>query len=143
MLIETIVKPISRLPVSEEGFYLEIETQADMYREPGAVPISMLLAYGYLPKTALLDVETARRTFHEVNRRNGADRWMSWQMGQGALTAARLGETELAVAVEAEKRAAAQDWGANRDAVMFEFQRARFDAETKVARLRREAGSPQ
>ncbi len=94
-----ILAKLSKLPVSEDGFYLEIETLKDMYREPGAVPISMMLAYGYLPKTALLDVETARRTFHEVNRRNGADRWMSWQLGQGALTAARLGETELAVSI--------------------------------------------
>jgi hypothetical protein len=94
-----ILAKLSKLPVSPEGFYLEIETFADMYREPGQVPISMILSYGYLPKTALLDVETARRTFAEVNRRNGADRWMSWQLGQGALTAARLGETALAVSI--------------------------------------------
>ncbi|ATC63993.1 hypothetical protein CMV30_08560 [Nibricoccus aquaticus] len=94
-----ILAKLSKLPVSEEGFYLEIETLKDMYQEPGHIPISMMLAYGYLPKTALLDVETARRTFAEVNRRNGADRWMSWQLGQGALTAARLGQTELAVAI--------------------------------------------
>lgn len=90
---------LAKLPVSEEGFYLEIETFADMYREPGTVPVSMLMAYGFLPKTRWLDVETARRTFHEVNRRNGVDRWSSWAMGQAAMTATRLGEGETAVAI--------------------------------------------
>jgi hypothetical protein len=94
-----VLAKLSKLPVSEEGFYLEIETFADMYREPGDVPVSMLMALGYLPKTAVVDVETLRRTFHEVNRRNGVDRWSSWAMGQAALTAARLGEGETAVAI--------------------------------------------
>jgi hypothetical protein len=94
-----ILAKLSKLPVSEEGFYLEIETVADMYRHPGAVPTSMLMALGYLPQTAMLDVETARRTFHEVNRRNGVERWSSWAMGQAAMTAARLGEGETAVAI--------------------------------------------
>ncbi|MGC4072841.1 MAG: hypothetical protein QM760_10025 [Nibricoccus sp.] len=94
-----VLSKLSKLPVSTDGLYLEIETLADMYREPGALPTSMLMALGYLPKTDMLDVETARRTFHEVNRRNGVDRWSSWAMGQAALTAARLGENETAVSI--------------------------------------------
>jgi hypothetical protein len=59
----------------------------------------MLLAFGYLPATPKLDVESARRTFHAINERNGLDRWLSWQMGQGALTAARLGEPATAITI--------------------------------------------
>jgi len=42
-----------------------------------------------------------RRTFDEVNRRsrNGVGRWVSWSQGQGAMTAARLGQTENALAI--------------------------------------------
>ena len=91
-----ILEKLSRLPVSN-GLYLEIETSPGMYRGGGGLPTTMLLALGYLPKTDFVDLETIRRTFAEVNRRNGPDRWVSWQIGQGALTAARLGETEMAV----------------------------------------------
>ncbi len=94
-----IIAKLSKLPVSEEGFYLEIETFAETYRQPGPLPVSMTLSYGYLPKTPLLDVETFRRTFEEVNRRNGVTRWASWQIGQAALSAARLGDPETSVAV--------------------------------------------
>lgn len=82
-----------------DGRYLEIETEPDMYRRNGGLPTTMLLSLGFLPKTDFVDVETARRTFAEVNRRNGVDRWASWQLGQGALTAARLGEPEIAVRI--------------------------------------------
>jgi hypothetical protein len=84
-------------PAVSEGKYLELETEPDIYRR-GGVPTTMLLALGYLPKTDFIDLDTARRTFAEVNRRNG-ERWISWQLGQGALTATRLGETETAVRI--------------------------------------------
>ncbi|HVS52069.1 MAG TPA: hypothetical protein VHD62_06905 [Opitutaceae bacterium] len=93
-----ILQKLSPLPVSD-GKYLEIETEPGIYERRGGLPTTMLLALGYLPQTDFVDVETARRTFAEVNRRNGPDHWASWQLGQGALTAARFGEAELAVRI--------------------------------------------
>ncbi|HTZ19283.1 MAG TPA: hypothetical protein VMC06_00240 [Opitutaceae bacterium] len=92
-----ILQKLSKLPVSD-GKYLEIETEPNLYTNSrGGLPTTMMLSLGYLPKTDFVDLETARRTFAEINRRNGPDRWVSWQLGQGALSAARLGEPGLAV----------------------------------------------
>jgi hypothetical protein len=92
-----ILQKLSKLPVSD-GKYLEIETEPNLYAGGrGGLPTTMMLSLGYLPKTDFVDLETARRTFAEINRRNGTERWVSWQLGQGALSAARLGEPELAV----------------------------------------------
>lgn len=88
-------------PSQQDGKYLEIAGIRDIFR-PGkqGAPSSMLLALGYLPASPVIDTETARRTFHAVHEQRGADGgWVSWQMGQGALTAARLGEPERAVAI--------------------------------------------
>jgi hypothetical protein len=95
-----VMAKLSALPVSA-GKYLEIETSPDMYSHPGNLPTSELMSFGYLPQTAKVDVETERRTFDEVNHRSrtGIKRWTSWSMGQGAMTAARLGETEVAVGI--------------------------------------------
>lgn len=82
---------------THEGKYLEIETFPEMYNRPGNYPTSMLLAFGYMPKVPTIDVATVRRTFDAINARNGLDHWNSWQLGQGALTAARLGDAEAAV----------------------------------------------
>jgi hypothetical protein len=93
-----VIAKISRLPVSPEGFYVEIETFPDIYKRSGGVPTSMLMALGFMPKTDLVDLETMRRTFHEVTRRNGGEHsWVSWAYGQGALTATRLNEPATAV----------------------------------------------
>ncbi len=87
----TVETPAGRL-------YLEIEGIDDIFApEKRAIPTSMLLALGYLPATPKIDVETARRTFSAINERQGTERWVSWQMGQGALTAARLGEPDTAI----------------------------------------------
>lgn len=91
-----ILARLTPLPV-KDGKYLEIETFPEMYEKEKTLPTSMLMALGFLPKTELVDLETIRRTFHEVNRRNGVDHWSSWQIGQGAMVAARLGEPETAV----------------------------------------------
>ncbi|MEO5960300.1 MAG: hypothetical protein ABIZ49_12085, partial [Opitutaceae bacterium] len=95
-----ILQKLARLPVSD-GKYLEMETFPDIYQRPGGLPTTMLLALGFLPPTEMVDVETMRRTFDEVNRRsrNGVGRWVSWSQGQGAMTAARLGQTENALAI--------------------------------------------
>jgi hypothetical protein len=93
-----VIAKLSPLPVSPEGLYVEIETFPDIYKREGGVPTSMLMALGFMPKTELVDLETMRRTFHEVTRRNGGEHsWVSWAYGQGALTAARLNEPATAV----------------------------------------------
>jgi len=104
-----VMAKLSQLPVSD-GKYLEIETSPDIYRQPGGIPTSELMALGYLPLTPKVDLETVRRTFDEVNRRsrNGYHRWISWSMGQGAMTAARLGERETAVDIVTNDVAAAR-----------------------------------
>ncbi|MEO7414977.1 MAG: hypothetical protein ABIZ81_16670 [Opitutaceae bacterium] len=95
-----ILQKLAPLPVSD-GKYVEMETFPDIYKREGGLPTTMLLALGFLPKTGKVDVETMRRTFDEVNRRsrNGVGRWVSWSQGQGAMTAARLGQTENALAI--------------------------------------------
>ncbi|PTX91051.1 hypothetical protein [Opitutus sp. ER46] len=91
-----ILARLTPLPV-KDGKYLEIETFPELYAREKNLPTSMLMALGFMPKVDVVDLETLRRTFHEVNRRNGVDHWSSWQVGQAALTAARLGEPETAV----------------------------------------------
>lgn len=93
-----VIAKLSRLPVSPEGMYVEIETFPNIYQRKGGLPNSMLMALGFMPKTDLVDLETMRRTFHEVTKRNGGEHsWVSWAYGQGALTAARLNEPATAV----------------------------------------------
>jgi hypothetical protein len=91
-----ILQHLTPLPTAD-GKYVEIETFPEMYERDKNLPTSMLMVLGYMPKVAAVDTDTVRRTFDEVNRRNGADHWGSWQLGEAALTAARLGETETAV----------------------------------------------
>jgi hypothetical protein len=93
-----ILKRLSKLPVSN-GRYLEIETVKDLYDDQHNLPTTMLMVLGFMPKVDSVDTETVRRTFDEVNRRNGLNHWVSWAFGQGAATAARLGETAEAVAI--------------------------------------------
>lgn len=93
-----VLAKLAKLPVSSEGFYVEIESFPDIFKRKGSVPTSMLMALGYMPKTDAVDLETMRRTFHEVTQRNGGEHsWVSWAYGQGALTAARLNEPATAV----------------------------------------------
>ena len=95
-----ILQKLSPLPVAD-GKYLEMETTPDIYIRKGGLPTTMLLALGFLPPTSMVDIETMRRTFDEVNRRspNGIGRWVSWSQGQGAMTAARLSQTDNALGI--------------------------------------------
>ena len=86
-----VLAKLSKLPVSG-GKYLEIETF------PG-FGSTALLALGYLPPTSMVDIETMRATFDSVNGRQGVARWASWAAGTAAMTAARLGETDIAVSI--------------------------------------------
>lgn len=98
---EDVLRNLAPLPVADTPsgkLYLEIEGVDDIFApEKRSIPTSMLLALGYLPATPKIDVEIARRTFAAINERHGPGRWVSWQMGQGALTAARLGELDTAI----------------------------------------------
>ncbi|MFT3830114.1 MAG: hypothetical protein QM691_10465 [Opitutaceae bacterium] len=102
-----ILQRLAKLP-QRDGRYVEIETYPKVFDDEGPLPTSMLMILGFLPKTEIVDIETVRRTFAEVTRRNGVERWVSWAMGQGALTAARLGETETAVAILTSQAPAAR-----------------------------------
>jgi hypothetical protein len=104
-----ILKKLSKLPVSQ-GRYLEIETVTNLYEQKGQLPTSMTLALGYLPQTEHVDPAIMKRTFDEVNSRSlqGLKRWVSWSMGQGAMTAARLGERKAAVDIVTNDSAAAR-----------------------------------
>ena len=102
-----VMARLTPLPASE-GRYLEIETSPDLYRKEGSIPTSMLMILGFMPKVSIVDQETVRRTFHEATRRNGLDRWVSWAMGQAAMTAARLGEGKTAVAILTNQAPAAR-----------------------------------
>jgi hypothetical protein len=102
-----VMARLTPLPASE-GRYLEIETSPDLYRKEGSIPTSMLMILGFMPKVSIVDQETVRRTFYEATRRNGLDRWVSWAMGQAAMTAARLGEGKTAVAILTNQAPAAR-----------------------------------
>ncbi len=109
---EEVLRGLAPLPTitTQDGeLYLEIEGVDDIYAEgKGPVPTSMLLALGYLPATPKLDLSIARRTFDVIHARNGVERWVSWQMGQGAATAARLGLPEIAIDILANRKGPAR-----------------------------------
>jgi hypothetical protein len=93
---DDILKRLSRLTVSD-GKYVEIETDPDMYKKPGGVSSAMIMALGYLPQTPMVDKEIMRETFNTILKRNGLNSFISWSMGKGAMTAARLGDQKTAV----------------------------------------------
>lgn len=78
-------------PTIVNGRYIEIETEP---KNTGAT--SQIYALGYVPQTPLIDTEIMRATFNAIHQRN-PKRWNSWAMGQGALTATRLGDAQAAV----------------------------------------------
>ena len=92
--------PLPTAPGPDGPLYLEIEGIENIFAPAqGPIPTSMLLAFGYLPATPKVDVATARRTFAAINAHNGLDRWLSWQMGQGGMTATRLGQPDVAIEI--------------------------------------------
>lgn len=93
---DDILKRLSRLTV-REGKYVEIESDPDMYKKEGGVSSAMIMALGYLPQTPLVDKEIMRQTFNTILQRNGPNTFVSWSMGKGAMTAARLGDQQTAV----------------------------------------------
>jgi hypothetical protein len=93
---DEVMDKLSPLAVSD-GKYLELETEPNMYTGGGAMSSSMLMSYGLLPQTKMIDTAIMRRTFDKIYERGGLKAFISWAMGRGALTAARLGEQKMAV----------------------------------------------
>ncbi len=94
---DDVIQHLAPLPM-QDGKYLEIEGVVGIYApDKRSLPTSMLMALGYLPATSKIDLAAMRRTYDEVNARNGLEKWVSWSIGQGALTAARLGESTTAI----------------------------------------------
>lgn len=84
-------------PTVKDGKYLEMETDPDMYNQPGDFSSAMIMALGYLPKTPLVDKQIMLNTFNAIYERNGLKGFVSWSLGKGAMTAARLAERDKAI----------------------------------------------
>ena len=85
---------LAKLPV-RNGVYLAHANCPQTFTERNRDHPSMLMALGVLPG-AKVDRETMRRTLHKVfDEWRWADTW-GWDFGMVAMTAASLGETELA-----------------------------------------------
>jgi hypothetical protein len=92
---DNIVKKLSRLPV-KDGIYLAHENCPQTFTERNRDHPSMLAAYGVLPGE-MVDRETMRRTLKKVMKEwDWAETW-GWDYPVTAMTAARLGETEIAI----------------------------------------------
>ncbi|MFB9277562.1 glycoside hydrolase family 65 [Cohnella cellulosilytica] len=94
-----VAAALAELPTTD-GLYAAAETAPDTFRdETGADLIdhpTMLAPLGMLPG-GQADPETMRRTLHEVMRRWTWDHTWGWDYPLTAMTAARLGEGNLAV----------------------------------------------
>jgi hypothetical protein len=88
---ERIAKNMAPAPM-HNGVYVE----ADPFIQHGGHP-TMLAAYGVLPETGLLDHAVMRQTLHHVMKSWDWDSTWGWDYPMIAMTAARLGEAEMAV----------------------------------------------
>jgi hypothetical protein len=87
---------LSRLPI-REGVYLAAESCPDTFTNYNWDHPSMLCAYGLL-EGELVNREVMRRTLHKVLKVwRWSDTW-GWDYPMTAMTAARLGESETAIA---------------------------------------------
>ncbi|MCY0970852.1 hypothetical protein [Chryseobacterium wangxinyae] len=93
---DKVLKKLS-YPTVKDGKYLEIETDQDMYEHHGSLSSAMLMSLGYLPQTPLIDPSIMKNTFNTIYERNGLKSFVSWSLGKGAMTAARLGEQRKAI----------------------------------------------
>ena len=92
---DDVVKRLSPLP-TKDGVYLAHENCPQTFTERSRDHPSMLAAYGML-NGEMVDRETMRRTLKKVMKEwNWPDTW-GWDYPMTAMTAARLGETELAI----------------------------------------------
>jgi len=92
---DRVISHLSPLPV-QNGVYLAHENCPQTFTERNHDHPSMLGALGMLPGDAV-DRETMRRTLKKVMQEWQWDKTWGWDYGLTAMTAARLGETKLAV----------------------------------------------
>jgi hypothetical protein len=95
---DDVLKKISALPESN-GVYLAAESAKDTYTKPEYKTDhpSMLAAYGFLPKTKLMDTAVMHRTFDLIWKEWNWERTWGWDFPMTAMTAARLGLRDKAV----------------------------------------------
>ena len=93
---DNIMKKLAHLTI-QDGKYVEIESDPEMYTRQGNFSSAMLMALGYLPQTPMVDRKIMQNTLMAIVQRNGIPSFVSWSMGKGALTAARLGDQQTAV----------------------------------------------
>jgi hypothetical protein len=94
-----VIEKLSALPV-RDGVYLAHENCPQTYTERNHDHPSMLGALGMLPAgtpTNGADLETMRRTLKKVMKEWQWDKTWGWDYPLTAMTAARLGETQVAV----------------------------------------------
>ncbi len=92
---DDVIAKLSKLP-ARDGVYLAHENCPQTYTERNRDHPSMLGALGVLPGV-MVDRETMRRTLRKVMKEwRWADTW-GWDYPMAAMTAARLGEREMAV----------------------------------------------
>lgn len=92
---QQVIDKLSLLPV-KNGVYLAHENCPQTYTERNHDHPSMLGALGVLPGD-LVDRETMRRTLHMTMKDWQWDKTWGWDYPMTAMTAARLGETKIAV----------------------------------------------
>jgi hypothetical protein len=92
---ERVLKSLSPLPV-RDGVYLAHENCPQTYTERNRDHPSMLGAFGILPGAGV-DHETMRRTLLKTMKEWRWDDTWGWDYPMTAMTAARLGETNIAV----------------------------------------------
>lgn len=92
---DEIVEKLSKLP-EKDGVYMAHENAPNTFTEKNIDHPSMLGAFGIL-NGEMVDKETMRRTLKKVMKEwTWADTW-GWDYPMTAMTAAKLGETEIAV----------------------------------------------
>jgi hypothetical protein len=92
---QRVINQMSKLPV-REGVYLAHENCRQTYTERNHDHPSMLGALGMLPGAGV-DRETMRRTLKRVMKEWQWDKTWGWDYPLTAMTAARLGETKIAI----------------------------------------------
>ncbi len=92
---DQVISKLSQLP-SREGVYLAHENCPQTYTERNHDHPSMLGALGVLPGDGV-DGETMRRTLHKTMKEWKWDQTWGWDYPLTAMTAARLGETKIAI----------------------------------------------
>jgi len=92
---DRVMRKLSALP-TKNGVYLAHENCPETFSKRNYDHPSMLGAFGVLPGDGV-DKETMRRTLHEAIRRWQWDKTWGWDYPLTAMTAARLGETRIAV----------------------------------------------